>query len=92
MGLIPKLTNLSNRLLFNPALAVSLLLTTGPNYLWSPTNITYYEPCNNGNKHSGSIAYVASSINTYSNLNHYILGSLAAIHVVHITSAFFNIS
>jgi len=61
---MPKDTNLSNILLFSPAFAVNLQVITGPNYLWSPTKITCLAPFNIGNKHSGSIAYVASSIKT----------------------------
>lgn len=51
-GLIPIWTSLSNIDLLKPALAVSLHVITGPNYLWSPTKITCLAPFNMGNKHS----------------------------------------
>lgn len=69
-----------------------LLCTTGPSYLWSPTKITCLAPFNIGNKHSGSMAYVASSIRTCKNFDPYNLLSADPMHVVHITSAFYNIS
>lgn len=91
-GLIPNYTNLSNKLLSKPTDAATLLYTTGPSYLWSPTKITCLAPLSIGNKHSGSIAYVASSINIYKNLISFNLLSAEPIQVVQITSAFSIIS
>jgi len=87
MGLWPMRTSLSKRHLLSPALAASLQITTGPSCKWSPTKMTCFADFNIGNKHYGSMAWVASSIKTWLKVSSFNLLSAEAIQVAQITSA-----
>lgn len=92
MGLIPKQTSLSNNDWFRPAFAAFLHMITGPSWQWSPTRIACWAFFKRGRRVSGSVACVASSINTYLKWNAFNRLSKAATQVVQMTSAFFRIS
>ena len=60
---------------------------TGPSCRWSPTRMTCLAPLSIGSRHSGSMAWVASSISTWWNLKFFSLWSEAVMQVAQITSA-----
>eukprot|EP00906_Rhabdomonas_costata_P014527 RCo020882 len=67
-------------------------MITGPNWQWSPTRITCLAPMTMGIRHSGSVAWVLSSMRTCLNRKFASRGSPAPTQVVQITSAADRIS
>ena len=92
MGFTPALMRRSNKDWTRPAAAAFLHMTTGPNWQWSPTNTICLDPRTMGMRHSGSVACVHSSINTFWNVQAERRGSPAPTHVQHTTSAAMSIS
>ena len=80
-------SNLSNKGIFNPPSSARREVTVGGNCLWSPTRISCLAPLTIGTRAEGSVAWVASSINTIENLRLEIVKCPAPIFVVHSTSA-----
>ena len=70
-----------------PAWAAFLHITTGPNWQWSPTIISCFEPMTTGTIHSGSVACIHSSMRMEFTLIFDNLGSPAPMQVQLITSA-----
>lgn len=87
---MPRMTRRSKSDWQSPARAAFLFMITGPSCWWSPTSTACLHPKTSGIIHSGSDAWVASSINTVLNLSLATRGSPAPTQVQQITSAFYK--
>ena len=88
IGRMPSTTRRSKSDCESPARAAFLHMTTGPSWQWSPTRTSWRQPRMTGIMHSGSVAWVLSSMSTERNCILARRGSPAPTQVQQITSAF----